>query len=99
MELKAINLNTKEKVNIISNDKEVIADIILKDLCNYGRVIDGDAYYSSNYNLEIENLDEITDYIISSSACQMFQIIHCVCISIYQNNHLLTELFFGPKIK
>ena len=71
----------------------------MKDLCNYGRVIDGDAYYSSNYNLEIENLDEITDYIIASSACQMFQIIHSVCISIYQNNHLLTELFFGPKIK
>ena len=99
MELKAINLNTKEKVNIISNDKELIADIILKDLCNHAMVIDGDAYYSSNYNLEIENLDEITDYIRSSSACQMFQIIHCVCISIYQNNHLLKELFFGPKIK
>ena len=99
MELKAINLTTKEKVNIISNDKELIADIILKDLCNYGKVIDGDAYYSSNYNLEIENLDKITDYIISSSACQMFQIIHCVCISIYQNNRLLKELFFGPKIK
>ena len=99
MEIKAINLNTKEKVNIISNDKEIIADIILKDLCNYGRVINGDAYYSSNYNLEIENLDEITDYIISSSACQMFQIIHCVCISIYQNNRLVKELFFGPKIK
>ena len=99
MELKAINLNTKEKVNIISNDKELIADIILKDLCHYGRVIDGDAYYSTDYNLEIENLDEISDYIIASSACQMFQIIHCVCISIYQNNRLLKELFFGPKIK
>lgn len=99
MEIKAINLNTKEKVNIISNDKELIADVILKDLCLYGRVIDGDAYYSSNYNLEIENLDEITDYIIASSACQMFQIIHCVCISIYQNNRLLKELFFGSKIK
>ena len=99
MEIKAINLNTKEKVNIISNDKELIADIILKDLCRYGMVIDGDAYYSTDYHLELENLDEITDYIISSSACQMFQIIHCVCISIYQNNRLLKELFFGPKIK
>lgn len=99
MELKAINLNTKEKVNIISNDKELIADIILKNLCHSCRVIDGDAYYSTDYHLEIENLDEITDYIISSSACQMFQIIHCVCISIYQNNRLLKELFFGPKIK
>lgn len=99
MEIKAINLNTKEKVNIISNDKELIADIILKDLCHYGRVIDGDAYYSTNYHLEIENLDEISDYIIASSACQMFQIIHCVCISICQNSRSLKELFFGPKIK
>ena len=99
MEVKAINLNTKEKVNIISNDKELIANIILRELCNHGRVIDGDAYYSTIYNLEIENLDEITDYIIASSACQMFQFINCVCISIYQNNRLLKELFFGAKIK
>ena len=96
MEIKAINLNTKKKINIISNDKELIADVILKDLCRSGMVIDGDAYYSTDYYFELENLD---DYIISSSACQMFQIIHCVCISIYQNNRLIKELFFGAKIK
>ena len=99
MQVEATILNTREKVNIMSNDKELIGDIILKDLCRYGMVIDGDAYYSTNYDIELENLDEITDYIISSSACQMFQIIHCVCISIYQNNRLIKELFFGAKIK
>ena len=99
MEVKAKNISRGDEISIVSDNVEIIADIILKDLCRYGMVIDGDAYYSTDYHLELENLDEIADYIISSSACQMFQIIHCVCISIYQNNRLIKELFFGAKIK
>ena len=99
MEVKVKKLITEKELNIISDDKELIADIILKELCVFDKVLNGEAYYKSDYNFKIKNLDEIADYILISATKQTHRIINSVYISTYYNKRLLTKLLFDNKKK
>ena len=98
MEVKAKNVSRGDEINIISDNVEIIADIILNELCSLDEVTNGAATCKTEYNFDIENQDEITKYILASASRQTNEIIHAVHITIYLGNGRITGLSFEPKI-
>ena len=98
MEVKAKNVSRGDEINIVSDNVEVIANIILNELCSLDEVTDSVANYISEYDFDIKNQDEITKYILASASRQTDNIIHAVHITIYLGNGKITGLSFEPKI-
>ena len=76
MEVKAKNVSRGDEINIVSNNVEVIANIILRELCSLDKIIDGVAIYKTEYHFDIKNQDEITKYILLSASQQARSIIN-----------------------
>lgn len=70
MEVKAKNVSRGDEINIVSDNLEVIANIILNELCSLDKVTDGVATYK-------------TKYILLSATQQACDIIHGVRIAIH----------------
>lgn len=98
MEVKAKNVSIGDEINIVSDNEEVIANIILRELCYLNKVDGYNAYYESEYDFDIKNQDEITKYILASASHQTNEIIYAVHITIYLGNGKITGLSFEPKI-
>ena len=98
MEVKAKNVSRGDEISIVSDNEEVIADIILNELCSLDEVDNHNAYYKTEYDFEIKNQDEITKYILKSASRQTNEIIYAVHITIYLGNGKITGLSFEPKI-
>ena len=76
MEVKAKNVSRGDEINIVGDNMEVIANIILNELCSLDEVTDGTATYKTEYKFNIKNQKELTKYILSSAAQQAHDIIH-----------------------
>ena len=98
MEVKAKNVSRGDEINIVSDNVEIIADIILNELCSLDEVDGYNAYYETEYDFDIKNQDKITKYILASASRQTNNIIHAVHITIYLGNGRITGLSFEPKI-
>ena len=83
MEVKAKNISRGDEINIVSDNVEIIADIILNELCSLDEVTDAAATYRTEYIFDIENQNEITKYILLSATQQACDIIHGVRIEIH----------------
>ena len=83
MEVKAKNISRGDEISIVSDNVEIIADIILRELCSLDEVTDGAATYKTEYNFDIKDQDEITKYILLSATQQACDIIHGVRIAIH----------------
>ena len=83
MEVKAKNVSRGDEINIISDNEELIADIILNELCSLDEVDGYNAYYETEYDFDIKNQNEITKYILLSATQQACDIIHGVRIAIH----------------
>ena len=83
MEVKAKNVSRGDEISIVSDNVEVIANIILNELCSLDEVTNGAATYNTEYDFDIENQDEITKYILLSATQQAYNIIHGVRIEIH----------------
>ena len=53
MEVKAKNISRGDEINIVSDNEEVIADIILNELCSLNEVTDAAATYKTEYVFDI----------------------------------------------
>ena len=98
MEVKAKNVSRGDEISIVGDNVEVIADIILNELCSLDEVTDGAATYKTEYVFDIENQNEITKYILKSASHQTNNIIHAVHITIYLGNGRITGLSFDPEL-
>ena len=98
MEVKAKNVSRGDEISIVSDNVEIIANIILNELCSLDEVTDAAANYSSEYDFFIKNQDEITKYILASASHQTNNIIHAVHITIYLGNGRITGLSFDLEI-
>lgn len=59
MEVKALNLFNDEKVKIVAENKEIIANIILNKLCKFVEINNNIAYYDSEFTFNIsEDINE-----------------------------------------
>ena len=83
MEVKAKNISRGDEINIVSNNVEVIANIILNELCSLDEVTDGAATYKTEYDFDIKDQNEITKYMLLSATQQISDIIHGVRIAIH----------------
>ena len=98
MEVKAKNVSRGDEINIVGDNVEIIANIILNELCSLDEVDSYNAYYETEYDFDIKNQDEITKYILESASRQTNEIIHAVHITIYLGNGRITGLSFDPEI-
>ena len=76
MEVKAKNVSGGDGINIVSDNVEVIANIILNELCSLDKVTNGIATYKTEYDFNIKDQKELTKYILSSATQQAHDIIH-----------------------
>ena len=98
MEVKAKNISRGDEISIVSDNVEIIADIILRELCSLNEVTDAAATYKTEYDFDIKDPNKITKYILISASRQTNNIIHAVHITIYLGNGRITRLTFEPKI-
>ena len=98
MEVKAKNVSRGDEISIIGDNEEVIADIILNELCSFDEVDNHNAYYETEYDFDIKNQNEITKYILKSATQQTDEIIYAVHITIHLGNNRITGLTFDPEI-
>lgn len=76
MEVKAKNISRGDEISIVSDNEEVIANIILRELCSLDEVTDGIVIYKTEYKFDIKNQDKMTKYILLSATQQAHDIIH-----------------------
>ena len=60
MEVKAKSISIGDEISIVSDNVEIIADIILNELCSLDEVDGYNAYYETEYDFDIKNQDKIT---------------------------------------
>ena len=94
MEVKAKNVSRGDEISIVSDNVEIIADIILNELCSLDEVTDAAATYKTEYDFDIKNQDEITKYILASASRQTNNIIHAVHIKTYYNSFPYNQISF-----
>ena len=94
MEVKAKNISRGDEINIISDNVEIIADIILNELCSLDEVTDAVATYKTEYDFDIKNPNKITKYILLSAAQQTTTAIHTVHITTYYDGFPYNKISF-----
>ena len=94
MEVKAKNISRGDEINIVSDNVEVVANIILKELCSLSEVTDRAATYKTEYDFDIKDPDEITKYILISAAQQTTTAIHTVHITTYYDGFPYNQISF-----
>lgn len=97
MEIKAKNVSRGDEINIIGDNEELIANIILVSMCRFKDVADSKAYYESEYEFNIENYKDLTKYILQIASLQTFQDIHEVHITTHHNDNTISGLSFKTK--
>ena len=94
MEIKAKNISRGDEINIVSDNEELIANIILKELCSLDKIADGVATYKTEYDFDIKDQDKITKYILISAAQQTTTAIHTVHITTYYDGFPYNKISF-----
>ena len=97
MEIKAKNVSRGDEINIVSDNEEVIANIILVSMCRFKDVDNNKAYYESEYDFSIEDYKDLTKYILQIASIQTFQDIHEVHITTHNNDNTISVLSFKTK--
>ena len=94
MKLKAKNVSRGDEINIIGDNEEIIADIILRELCSLDEVTDAAATYKTEYDFDIKDPNKITKYILLSAAQQTTTPIHTVHITTYYDGFPYNKISF-----
>ena len=94
MEVKAKNVSRGDEISIVSDNEEIIADIILRELCSLSEVTDAAATYKTKYDFDIKDQDKITKYILISAAQQTTIPIHTVHITTYYDGFPYNKISF-----
>ena len=94
MEVKAKNVSRGDEISIVSDNVEVIANIILNELCSLNEVTDAAATYKTEYDFDIKDQDKITNYILLSAAQQTTTAIHTVHITTYYDGFPYNQISF-----
>ena len=94
MEVKAKNVSRGDEISIVSDNKEIIANIILRELCSLDEAADGVATYKTEYDFDIKDPNKITKYILISAAQQTTTAIHTVHITTYYDGFPYNKISF-----
>ena len=94
MEVKAKNVSRGDEISIVSDNMEIIADIILNELCSLSEVTDAAATYKTEYDFDIKDPNKITKHILISAAQQTTTAIHTVHITTYYDGFPYNQISF-----
>ena len=94
MEVKAKNVSRGDEISIVSDNEEVIANIILNELCSLNKVADRVATYKTEYDFDIKDPNKLTKYILISAAQQTTTAIHTVHITTYYDGFPYNKISF-----
>lgn len=94
MEVKAKNVSRGDEISIVSDNMEVVANIILKELCSLDEVTDGAATYKTEYDFDIKDQEKLTKYILQVASLQTTTAIHTVHIKTYYNGFPYNQISF-----
>ena len=97
-----VTAKTEDKENvveIVSDSKTIIAHVILGGLCWLSKLGDREVYYGSkfDFDLDINDIKEIEDYIIGAADCRTCSSLRNVHIDIYHDNTVVKTLLFTNK--
>ena len=99
MKVTAKNLNRGTTIEIVGDANEMIANTILNAICWLEEVVDDNAYYGSNFDFTIDNIDEIEKEILLWVNIGAENYINTVHITVYNDNIAVKELVFTNVIK
>ena len=97
MKVKAKNLNTGKTIEIVGDANDMIANTILRGICWFEEVVDDHAYYGSNFDFTIDNIDEIEKEILLLVNIGAENYINTVHITIYNDSTAVKKLLFTYK--
>ena len=69
MKVKALNLFNDERLGIIAENKEIIARMILNELCEFAEINNNVAYYNSEFAFNIS--EDINEAILAAAKRQI----------------------------
>ena len=81
IKVKALHLLTNEKVELVAENKEIIARMILNELCEFAEINNNVAYYNSEFAINIS--EDITEAILIAAKRQIGKEIKGVDICSY----------------
>ena len=69
VKVKALNLFNDERLTIVAENKEIIARMILNELCEFAEINNNIAYYNSEFAINIS--EDITEAILIAAKRQI----------------------------
>ena len=69
IKVKALNLFNDERIEIVAENKEIIARMILYELCEFAEINNNVAYYNSEFAINIS--EDITEAILAVAAAKI----------------------------
>ena len=97
MKVTAKNLNTGKTIEIVGDANDMIANTILNGICWFEEVVDDNAYYGSDFDFTIDNIDEIEKEILLLASIAAQGYVNTVHITVYNDNTAVKELLFTDK--
>lgn len=94
MKVTAKNINRGTTIEIVGDANDMIANTILNGICWFEKIVDDNAYYGSDFDFTIDNIDEIEKYILLLVNIGSQNYINTVHITVYNDNITVKELIF-----
>ena len=69
IKVKALNLFNDERIEIVAENKEIIARMILNELCEFAEINNNVAYYNSEFAINIS--EDINEAILAVAAAKI----------------------------
>ena len=86
MKVKALNLFNDERLAIVAENKEIIARMILNELCEFAEINNNVAYYNSKFAINIS--EDINEAILIAAKIQIGKEVKGVRICSYFEEEL-----------
>ena len=99
MKITAKNLNTGKTIEIVGDANDMIANTILSGICWFEKIDCDEVYYGSDFDLTIDDVDEIEKHILLLANIGVENHISTVHITVYNDNIAVKELIFTNVIK
>lgn len=99
MEVIAKEQKSGKTVKIVNDNSNIIANIILNGICWFEKVDCDEAYYGSDFDFTIDNIDEIKEHILLFASIDAQNPVSTVHITVYNDNIAVKELLFTNVIK
>ena len=97
MKVTAKNINRGTTIEIVGDANDMIANTILNGICWFEKIDCDEVYYGSDFDLTIDNIDEIKKEILLLASIAAQGYVNIVHITVYNDLIAIKELLFTNK--